>query len=79
MPHMREYQCSKLLPVRQPEADKFGGGPGTFFKLFFNVMFMILDSRQQDWQLFFIEFWTLGIPWSKLFKADIEAIHECII
>ena len=23
-------QCSKLLPVRQPEADNFRGGPGTF-------------------------------------------------
>ena len=34
-------QCFKLLPVRQPEADNFGGGPGTFLKLFFNFMFMI--------------------------------------
>ena len=26
-----EYsQCSKLVPVRLPEADNFGGGPGTF-------------------------------------------------
>ena len=23
-------QCSKLLPVRQTEADNFGGGPVTF-------------------------------------------------
>ena len=48
-------QCSKLLPVRQPEADKFGG-PVTFLKLFFNFMFMIWDSRQQDWQLFLLSF-----------------------
>ena len=26
----RVVQCSKLLPVRQPEADNFGGGPATF-------------------------------------------------
>ena len=49
-------QCSKLLPVRQPEADNFGGGPGTFKKLFSNFMFMIWDSRQQDWQLFWLGF-----------------------
>ena len=49
-------QCSKLLPVRQPEADNFGGGPGTFLKLFFNFMFMIWDSRPQDWQLFWLSF-----------------------
>ena len=49
-------QCSKLLPVRQPEADNFGGGPGTFIKLFFNFMFMIWDSKQQDWQLFWLSF-----------------------
>ena len=34
-------QCFKLLPVRQPEADNFGGGSGIFLKLFFNFMFMI--------------------------------------
>ena len=51
-----KYQCSKLLPVRQPEADNFGGGPVTFLKLFFNFMFMIWDSRQQDWQLFWLSF-----------------------
>ena len=49
-------QCSKLLPVRQPEAGNFGGGLGNFFKLFFNLMFMIWDSRQQDWQLFWLSF-----------------------
>ena len=49
-------QCSKLLPVRLPEADNFGGGPGTFFKIFFNFMFMIWDSRQEDWQLFWLSF-----------------------
>ena len=42
------YQCSKLLPVCQPEADNFGGGPETFLKLFFNFMFMILDSRTSN-------------------------------
>ena len=57
-------QCSKLLPVRQPEADNFGGGLGTFFKLFFNFMFMIWDSRPQDWQLFWLSF----EHWYKLFK-----------
>ena len=55
-------QCSKLLPVRLPEADNFGGGTGTFFKIFFNFMFMIWDSRQEDWQLFLTEFWTLNHP-----------------
>ena len=49
-------QCSKLLPVRLPEADNFGGGPGTFLKIFFNFMFMIWDSRQEDWQLFLLSF-----------------------
>ena len=49
-------QCSKSLPVRQLEADNFGGGPVTFLKLFFNFMFMIWDSRQQDWQLFWLSF-----------------------
>ena len=57
------YQCSKLLPVHQPEADNFGGGPGTFLKLFFNFMFMIWDSRQQDWQLFWSSFEHWGISW----------------
>ena len=46
------YQCSKLLPVHLPEAGNFGGGLGTFFEIFFNFMFMIWDSRQEDWQLF---------------------------
>ena len=49
-------QCSKLLPVRMPEADHFGGGPGTFLKIFFNFMFMIWDSRQEHWQLFWLSF-----------------------
>ena len=44
----RRYQCSKLLPVRLPEADNFRGGLGTFLKIFFNFMFMICDSRQED-------------------------------
>ena len=50
------YQCSKLLPVRLPEADNFEGGPGTFLKIFLNLMFMIWDSRQEDWQLFWLSF-----------------------
>ena len=29
-----KLQCSKVLPVRLPEADNFGGGPGTFLKDF---------------------------------------------
>ena len=49
-------QCSKLLPVRLPEADNFWGGPGTFLKICFNFMFMIWDSRQEDWQLFWLSF-----------------------
>ena len=48
--------CSKLLPVRLPEADNFGGGPGTFLIIFFNFIFMIWDSRQEDWQLFWLSF-----------------------
>ena len=54
------WECSKLLPVRQPEADNFGGRPGTFLNLFFNFMFLIWDSRQQDWQHFWLSFehWT---------------------
>ena len=61
------WQCSKLLPVRQPEADNFGGGPETFLKLFFNFMFMIWDSRQQVWQLFWLSFehciWFELVDW----------------
>ena len=49
-------QCSKLLPVRLPEADNFGGGPGTFSKIFVKFMFMIWDSRQEGWQLFWLSF-----------------------
>ena len=49
-------QCSKLLPVHQPEAENFGGGQGTFLKLFINFVFMIGDSRQQDWQLLRLSF-----------------------
>ena len=30
----------------------FGGGPGTFCWFFFNLMFMIWDSRHEDLQLF---------------------------
>ena len=49
-------QCSKLLPVCLPKADNFGGGPGTFLKIFFNFMFKNWDSRQEDWQLFWLSF-----------------------
>ena len=49
-------QCSKLLPVRLPEADNFGEGLGTFLKIFFNFMFIIWDSRQEDWQPFWLSF-----------------------
>ena len=49
-------QCSQLLPVRLPEADNFGGGPGNFFKIFLNFMFVTWDSRQEDWQLFWLSF-----------------------
>ena len=60
-------QCSKLLPVRQPEADNFGGGLGTFLRLFFNFMlwFEIQGSRTDN---FF--YWVLNtglclpIQWS---------------
>ena len=51
-----DSQCSKLVPVHLPEADNFGGGPGTFLKIFFNSMFMIWDSRQEDWQIFWLSF-----------------------
>ena len=59
---LRSVQCSKLLPVRQLEADNFGGGLETFWKLF-NFMFMIWDSRQQDWQLFLLSFehWSVRV------------------
>ena len=61
--HTILYQCSKLLPVRLPEADNFGGRPATFFEIFFNFMFMIWDSRQEDWQLFWLSFehWLYGL------------------
>ena len=54
-------QCSKLLPVRLPEADNFGGGPGTFFKDF--LQFYVYDLRFKAGGLttFFTEFWTLHI------------------
>ena len=57
-------QCSKLLPVRQPEADNFGGGLGTLFKLYINFMFMVWDSRQQDWQLFLLSFEHCYMFWT---------------
>ena len=60
---IEKEQCSKLLPVRLPEADKFGGGPVTFLKIFFKFMFMIWGSRQEDWQLFWLSF----EHWKELF------------
>ena len=51
-------QCSKLLSVRLSEADNFGGKSRTFWKISFNFMFMIWDSRQEDWQHFF--YWVLN-------------------
>ena len=50
-------QCSKLLPVRQPKADNFGGGPGTFLKLFFNFMSMIWAPFVQG-----IQRWPVNSP-----------------
>ena len=43
-------QSSKLLPVRLPEADNFGGGPGTFLDF---LQFYVYDLRfKQDWKFF---------------------------
>ena len=78
-------QCSKLLPVRLPEADNFGGGPGTFFKIFLNFMFMIWDSRQEDWQLFWLSFehCIQPVPAPILFcarhiKDFVFVLHRCL-
>ena len=63
------WQCSKLLPVRLPEADNFGGGPGTFFKDF--PQFNVYDLRFKAGRLttFLTEFWTLMlvfiVQWEK--------------
>ena len=51
-----DIQCWKFPQVRQSEADNFGGGPETFCWFFFNVMFMIWDSRHKDFQLFWLNF-----------------------
>ena len=58
-------QCWKFPQVRRSEADNFGGGPGTFCWFFFNFMFMILDSRPEDLQLFWLSFkhCLCNIPW----------------
>ena len=49
-------QCWKFPQVRQFEADNFGGGPATFCWFFFNLMFMIWDSRHGELQLFWLSF-----------------------
>ena len=43
-------QCSKLLPVRQPEAGNFGGGLGTFlnFSIILCLWFEIQGSRTDN-------------------------------
>ena len=53
-------QCWKFPQARQSEADNFGGGPGTFCWFFFNFMFMICNSSNEDLQLFWLSFkhWT---------------------
>ena len=68
-------QCCKFPQVPRSEADNFGEGPGTFCQFFFNFMFMIWDSRQEDLQLFWlsfkhcsrstteVEWWASGMPW----------------
>ena len=50
------YSNNSVPNYCQSVSPNFGGGPGTFLKLFFNFMFMIWDSRQQDWQLFWLSF-----------------------
>ena len=52
-------QCSKLLPVRQPLADNFGGGPGTFFKTFLQFYVYDLRFKAAGLTTYLIEFWTL--------------------
>ena len=64
-------QCSKLLLVRQPEAGGFGGGPGTFYKIFLNFMFIIWDSRQQDWQHFWLSLNTTSVT----YKPKYNKLH----
>ena len=49
-------QCWKFTPVCPSEADNFGVGPGTFCWIFFNFIFMIWDSRQEDLRLFWLSF-----------------------
>ena len=66
-------QCSKLLPVRLSEADIFGGGPVTFWKIFFNFMLMIWDSMQEDWQLFWLSLNT--VTWGSQFSEINIKIH----
>ena len=57
-------QCWKFPQVRRSEAGNFWGGPGTFCWFFFNFMFIIWDSRQEDLQLFWLSFkhWVQYIP-----------------
>ena len=59
-------QCWKFPQFRRSNAGNFRGGPGTFCWFFFNFMFMIWDSRQEDLQLFWLSFkhWTDGL-WTR--------------
>ena len=60
--------------------------PGTFLKIFFNFMFMIWDSRQEGWQLFWLSFEhclriTLTKMWCchRWFMHAITAQHKTLI
>ena len=50
-------QCSKLLPVRQPEADNFGGGPG-IFKNFSSILCLWFEIQGCRTDNFF--YWVLN-------------------
>ena len=68
------WQCWKFPQVRWPEADNFGGGPGTFSWFFFNFMFVICDSRHEDLQIFWLSFkhWLLMILfWDNQIMSDV--------
>ena len=46
----------EIPTVRRSETDNFGEGLGTFYWFFFNVMFIIWDSKHEDLQLFWLSF-----------------------
>ena len=48
--------CVQVYGSFQSKANDFGGGPGNFCLFFFNFMFMIIDSRHEDLQLFWLSF-----------------------